>query len=431
MKKIKTSGQEIKTVPKFDPGLSVCANCKHFRTGLDGTPTGFTLSTPPVAVFDCYRKGTLVQADDVLDCFDPKDEMYADDYGGDMVQRHAGVVLTGIEELKDSRVGESAVICGSGTTLRDMDPGLIPRKWPVVAINEAIGKLADRATYWVMSDTPIVNEYAHMCPDKVTILAMHDATSVIERVKPKNKVYTVESQAAAKQFDDGINFFSRGTVLIGAIEMLRYMGVKRFYCFGLDCYRTADSYYYDNRKPVTVSELKFSKKEEVCGDLPRGVRIWVTSRLRRMVTKLDEAKESGIWSGVELFCVGSKFSQQTAIPKMSAQEFVEDVSRVEKIRRRERRQSAKLARAQSEFGGSEHDLQGDSHASGSPDSSVVGGAGNEPPSPEVGSGSDAVDPGVAGGGDAPRADDQGDSRIPDQVENPGELGDDRHPSSEH
>lgn len=243
--------------------------------------------------------------------------------------KYAGKKLTGIRDLRGKYENVPAVVCGSGTSLEEFDAGLIPEEWPIVAVNEAIRGVDKRATFWVLSDEPIVREYYQHCPVTTSILAMHQATLNIKGCCPKNKVYTTMSHAVAKEYGDGVNFFSRGTVLIGAIEMLRYMGVKTVFCFGLDCFRKRKQYYYDKRSPVLLSETKTYDFEMVTGDVdvPSNVQIWVTTRLKRMIVKLDEARKSGLWNDIELHCVNSPFSQQKAIRKMSLEEFEEEKGR--------------------------------------------------------------------------------------------------------
>jgi len=118
-----------------------------------------------------------------------------------------------------------------------------------------------------------------------------------------------------REYDNGYEFFSRGTVLIGAIEMARYMGIEEFYIFGLDCYRTKDSYYYDNRTPEHGTERNIHNAKRD-GDR------YVTYRLKRMISALNIVKSSGLWEGISVYCVNSPQSMQTAVPKMTLEDFV-------------------------------------------------------------------------------------------------------------
>jgi len=261
------------------------------------------------------------------------------------VDRFAGGVLTGIQDLKGKHKNARVVVCGSGTTLNDLDMRDIPDSWVVVAVNEAIRKIGARADYWVLSDDPIVRGYAQYCPKSVTILAMHQATVTIKVAKPHNKVYTVNSINVVSTPNDGFNFFSRGTVLIGAVEMLRYAGATRFYCFGLDCYRTEKEYYYDGRKPPMVTEQQ-CRAEEMSRGVPPGVRIYVTSRLKNMIRKLGDLKKGGLWDELHIHCVNSPYSQQDVIPKMTIDEYLDAIQKEEQSRKRsERRKRAKSEKA--------------------------------------------------------------------------------------
>jgi hypothetical protein len=101
------------------------------------------------------------------------------------------------------------------------------------------------------------------------------------------------------------------------------MGVKKFFIFGLDCFALRDRYYYDMRRPVPLSEKKIDHTTQVRHELPPHIRIFVTSRLKNMIKKLDEVKNSKLWDDTEIHCVNSPYSQQTAIPKMTLEEFKE------------------------------------------------------------------------------------------------------------
>lgn len=332
----------------------------------------------------------------------------------ELVVRYAGKELTGIIDLKNRHVGVPVVILGSGTTLRNFSDDMVHEDWPIVAVNEAVA-YGGRVDYWVLSDTPIVREYGKRCPKSVEILAMHQATLSIEAACPHNVIHTVQSELKASNFDDGYRFHSRGTVLIGAIEMMRYAGVKRFFCFGLDCYRERDSYYYDGRRPPLSSELK-TMPSEIPRGLPRKTRVWVTSRLKHMIKKLGEVKNSGLWDNVEVFCVNSPLSQQTAIPKIDLEEF-DDYKRkyVETKARTERRERQRKRRLQEKEHGLENppspeDRSGEDSArigdaSGPSDSSLVSGGGHEPA--DVPGQTDIEDSGILRDRDASGGNDEG------------------------
>ena len=266
------------------------------------------------------------------------------------VARFAGATLTGINDLRGKHKKARVVVCGSGTTLKDLDLAEIPDDWVVVAVNEAIRKVGERADYWVLSDEPIVRGYAKLCPKDVTILAMHQATVSIPKVLPDHTFYTVNSINVISTPDDGFNFFSRGTVLIGAIEMLRFAGAVRFYCFGLDCFRTEDGYYYDGRKPPMVTEQRCAPLE-LGKNVPSGVRIYVTSRLKNMVKKLYELTRAGLWDEVEVHCVNSPYSQQESVPKMTMEEFRVVVAKETKRKKENKKQVERRKRAEQEAGG--------------------------------------------------------------------------------
>lgn len=248
--------------------------------------------------------------------------------------RVQGKKLTGLNKLKDKYSSETAIICCSGTTMEDYDDSIPPREWKRIAVNEAIKGLGESADFWVLSDREIVLQYAKYCPKNTTVLAMNDAVSVIEKHCRDQTVYTVESMAKPKDYTNGYEFFSRGTVAIGAVEMARWMGISRMFFFGLDCYRKKDQYYYDGRRPQFASEHLLIDKERIRGTPPKVV-IYCTARLKRMVEKLNLARESGLWDKLELWCVNSPYSQQKAIKKMTIEEFKKEVE-IESSRRRKR-----------------------------------------------------------------------------------------------
>jgi hypothetical protein len=241
--------------------------------------------------------------------------------------RYGGMKLSGINDLKGKHAGGTAVMCCSGVTFKDYDDKKIPKDWIRFSINETIRKLGGDTRYWVISDDPILSEYHDYCPANVNVLAMRQATRIAGKVLPKNRVWTVDSMADPADYDNGYQFYSRGTVLIGAIEMARWMGINRFFCFGLDCYcGSMDSdYYYDGRRPQHASEHQRLHKEQV-KDSPPDLRIWVTHRLRKMIEKLNAVRAAGLWDGIEIHCVGSPSSQQNAIEKISDKDFDKLVS---------------------------------------------------------------------------------------------------------
>jgi hypothetical protein len=251
------------------------------------------------------------------------------------VPRAPSAGLNGITDLRGSLDGQTIVVCCSGTSLRDYDDSIAPRSWPRFAVNEAIRALGEDATYWVLADSPIIHEYAEFCLRGTAVLAMHEAGNEMRRMKQLagRKLHTVDSIAQPVDCADGYRFYSRGTVLIGALEMARYMGAKRAFVFGLDCYRTPAAYYYDNRKPLVNSERLCLIHQRV-QDLP--IAAYVTDRIRRMIEKLDQYVASGLAAGLEVHCVGSPYSQQRAFPKMAREEFVALVEREARSARRQK-----------------------------------------------------------------------------------------------
>lgn len=229
--------------------------------------------------------------------------------------------FTGIEDLKGLYPESTAVICCSGTTLKEYDDARVPASWPRFAVNEAIRKLGERASFWVLSDDPIVLEYGALCPATTKVLCMHEATKTIRRHVQASPIYTVQSVGRLSEVVDGYAFYSRGTVLIGAVEMARYMGFTRFFVFGLDCYRLRTEYYYDGRRPLVLSENTVHDLYKVRKGVPPEAKLYVTPRLKNMREKLDFARSSGLWDDIEIYCVGSPWSQQDAIPKLSWDEF--------------------------------------------------------------------------------------------------------------
>lgn len=237
------------------------------------------------------------------------------------VYRHGATVLSGITHLKNSYKDESAVFCCSGTTFGEYDDSWAPKTYKRFAINEAIRKLRS-ADFWVLSDNAIVHDYTQYCPEQTEVLCMHEATEIIrKRCRQAKQIHTVESMPKVRDYDNGFEFYSRGTVLIGAIEMARYMGFKKCFVFGCDCYRLKQQYYYDNRKPVPITEKQFDARKPERGNFPRDVKIYVTTRLRNMIDKLNVIRDSGLWSDLELYCVNSPWSQQQVMRKITVDEF--------------------------------------------------------------------------------------------------------------
>jgi hypothetical protein len=238
-----------------------------------------------------------------------------------MEYRVAGTKITGINSLKDTRLGETAVICCAGTSLEEYDDSIAPRSWARFAVNAGISKLRESADYWVFSDDPIVHEYYKLAHSGLTILCMQQAVPIVDRFfSGKVKaVYTTESMSKPARYDNGFQFYSRGTVLIGAIEMARWIGFRRFFVFGLDCYRRSDKYYHDGRKPLSYSENVYVEEQRIYKGVQKPV--YVTPKLKRMIEKLDEVKHAHLWDEVEVWCVNSPWSQQDTIQKMTLPEF--------------------------------------------------------------------------------------------------------------
>jgi len=255
-----------------------------------------------------------------------------EDYSGPMVWEVCRLMATrsflesatGMHALRGSLSGETGVFCCAGTSLANYDDSAVPISWSRFAVNAGIRKIAHVADFFVLADIPIVDQYASICRQGTMVLAMHEAgRPCLERMGQTNAVYTVDSTPEPVTYGDGLRFFSRGTVLIGALEMARYMGVRTAYVFGLDCYRTRSAYYYDGRTPPKAHEAKPARADLVPG-LP--FEAYVTPCLRRMIEKLDLARSAGLWDDLDVWCVGSPWSQQRAIPKMTVEEFKELVA---------------------------------------------------------------------------------------------------------
>ncbi len=231
-----------------------------------------------------------------------------------------GCEFTGIRKFKGKLSGKKAIICCSGTSLKTYVDHAHPEEWVRIAVNEGIRKISDTADFWVLSDKAIVDEYGDICEPHTTILAMHQSSKYTHKFKVPD-IYTTNSMPLpAKKHDNGYEFFSRGTVMIGAVEMARYMGINEFYVFGLDCYRTETDYYYDGRTPEHTTERNPTGARKGWG-YKEGVL--VSDRLQRMIHVLDAVKSSGLWDDIKIYCVNSPMSQQTAVPHMTLEELSE------------------------------------------------------------------------------------------------------------
>lgn len=234
---------------------------------------------------------------------------------------------TGIDDLRGTLDGRTAVFCCAGTSLEASYPEArpIPAAWPIFAVNGGIRLVAPDAAFWVLADLPIVQEYAGYCPPHVQVLAMHEAGPECLRNMMRHEVRTVDSTSDLRDLGDGYRFYSRGTVLIGGLLMARWMGVRRAFVFGLDCYRTREAYYFDRRKPLSRGESHPDRKDSRPHP-EAGPGAVITSRLAKMIDRLDAAKAAGLFDGMELWCVGSPHSAQRALPKMDVADFRRVVS---------------------------------------------------------------------------------------------------------
>jgi hypothetical protein len=241
------------------------------------------------------------------------------------VDEFRGTKLTGLEDVKDTLLGRDLVITCSGPSFESYDDHLIPPHVLRVAINESI-KVFDDASrppeYWVFSDQPIIREYHQFHHETTRLLVMHEATQTFRKYLPNAHAHTVNSMAKIKEYDNPYQFYSRGTVLIGAIEMLRYMGAGRIFVFGCDFFRTDNAYYFDKEKrPRFSAEEQLLEAERIRFDgLPADVNLYATPNLRKMTDKMNKISAAGLWDKLEAYCVASPWSQQNALEKITFEE---------------------------------------------------------------------------------------------------------------
>jgi len=244
----------------------------------------------------------------------------------DPVDRFRGRPLTGLGDLRGTLDGEDVVIACSGPTFQAYDDTAVPAHVKRVAINETIKKFSEISRppgYWVFSDIPVVQDYHKFHDVLTTCLVMHEATVPVRKFVDRSApVFTVNSMSKIREYDNPYQFFSRSTVLIGAVEMLRYMGVRRFFIFGADAFRTRRRYYYDaGRKPRYGTERRVESCDRV---FFKGAPepIYATPKLKKMVDQVARAAASGLWDGLKLYCVASPYSQHTALEKISLEDAI-------------------------------------------------------------------------------------------------------------
>jgi hypothetical protein len=248
--------------------------------------------------------------------------------------RRSKTPLTGINDLKGKYAGKTAVFWCSGPTFATYDNARVPEDWVRFSINETIRTHGNQADFWVLSDQVIVDRFATMCPEDVWILAMHASTDTIAAKCPRNKVWTVNSMDEIKDFANGYEFFSRRTVLIGGVEMARYMGFTRFFVFGLDLFRLRRSYYYDGAEAIAMAD-RGAKNEHMVRTLNRheGQRIYQSPHLRQARLTLESTAMRKLWAGLDIHVVGSPLSCQSAVPKMSWEDFDKEAASDKKARK--------------------------------------------------------------------------------------------------
>ena len=254
------------------------------------------------------------------------------------VNEFRGTRLTGLADVKDTLAGKDAVIACSGPSFRNYEDALIPSHVLRVAINETIrffAELGRPPDYWVFSDQPIVEEYHQYHHGHTKLLVMHEATQTFRRYLPDADAHTVNSMAEVRDFDNPYQFYSRGTVLIGAIEMLRYMGIDRVFVFGCDFYRTEEAYYFDgDKQPRFTTETRLLDEERIyASDIPENIRLYSTPNLQKMTRKMRQVEAAGLWKDIDSYCVASPWSQQSALEKVSLDEAVRIMSGSEKSSR--------------------------------------------------------------------------------------------------
>lgn len=235
-----------------------------------------------------------------------------------------GNPLTGIEELEGTLEGRSAAIWASGPTFADYNDGLVPEDVVRVAINETVKSPPATPDFWVLSDTIIVEKFARYCPAETKVLAMHMASLSIDAHCGADEIFTVNSMPEPpEEYDNPFQFFSRKTVVIGAVEMLRFMGVKRFFFFGFDAFRTAKAYYFNGDNAFAMGEQRVGRQFQIMGKVHNGQQIFCTPNLSMGRNMVHRARKA-LWdpAGVELWNVNSPNSQQTAIANITWAEFV-------------------------------------------------------------------------------------------------------------
>lgn len=237
-----------------------------------------------------------------------------------MAKKSVDKIQDPIQELRASHHGGTAVLLCPGPTLRDFDKAGVPASLPRIAIGCAVKKSLGSTTYWSVESYDTFLDYGKFCPSSAKALVGPHAWAMVSRLlphiaptkAPRVQIQTTDRRPTAG--DPEPPFSAHGDHLIWTIEVLRFMGFAEVYVYGLDLFREAGDYYWCDRKPTGVCELRTVAPYQI--RKTAGYAIWTTPRLKETADRLEAAFGSGAWAGIKIFAVGSPWSQ-SPFPKMA------------------------------------------------------------------------------------------------------------------
>lgn len=203
----------------------------------------------------------------------------------------------------------NGIICFPGLTLVDYDDTVAPRDWVRIGVNSAIRVIAETARAWLVADARVLPDYRRLVGPDVAWWATRKTADAVSR---KGEVAGETKHHVATT---------------AALELAAVLGCTRVFCFGLDCYRTKHEYYFDGSRPRDAAERRRKASTRIRG-VVLGVseQIYQTDALRDAARALETMKAAqNLWD-MECWCVGSPYSQQRAIPKLEAEDWLQLVA---------------------------------------------------------------------------------------------------------
>jgi hypothetical protein len=226
------------------------------------------------------------------------------------------IPVTGLGRLKDLHRGKPAIILCSGVTIEDYDDAVFDKRIPRFAVNGAI-QANPGADFWVFSDEAAVHKFIKFPSAGTKLISFGASIKVLDGLDVAQDVFTALARTEQKDYPNPAEFFVR-TSLVACLESARYMGIRDYFFFGADFFRTKKKYYFNgSAAPSSISERKCYPARRIKNAMLSGGRlIYRTPMLSTIAGYLDSYAK---WrTDSSFYCVGSPYSQ-CSLDKISAE----------------------------------------------------------------------------------------------------------------